>query len=143
MVGKKIPIYGFNKGALKLLIGSLELDTGVINITHKFHYVKTYKTSDGQEYTALNFEIPQDGDIPFDDQFQSTNNELVGYARRSNEGKNIKLSLLTEDYDPQRTYFLSLRTLEKVRLGERAVTTIMATSKTHTKFMAAINKQNL
>ena len=126
------------------LVGSIDLDTGVIILNQGFYDVKTYMTSDGQKYTALNFQLPVDGDIPkIDNQFQSTNSELAGYARRSNEGKSIKISLLTEDFDPQLTYFVSLRALEKVRNGERAVTTVMSSELPSYEFVAAINKQNL
>jgi len=127
------------------LVGSIDLDTGVIILNQGFYDVKTYMTSDGQKYTALNFQLPVDGDIPkIDNQFQSTNSELAGYARRSSvEGKNIKISLLTEDFDPQLTYFVSLRSLEKVRNGERAVTTVMSSELPSYEFVAAINKQNL
>ena len=138
------PIYGLSKKDKTLIVGSIDLDTGVIVINLGFHDVRTYMTSDGQNYTALNFAVPQEGDIPtIDDQFQSTNNQLFGYARRSNGGKDIKISLLTEDFDPQLTYFVSLRALEKVRVGERAVTTILSSPIKFNIFMAAINKQNL
>ena len=133
-----------NYKVFKRLVGSIDLDTGVIILNKAFYDVKTYMTSDGQKYTALNFLLPVDGDIlKIDNQFQSTNNELAGYARRSNEGKSIKISLLTEDFDPQLTYFVSLRALEKVRLGERAVTTVMSSELPPYEFVAAINKQNL
>ena len=129
------------------LVGSIDLDTGVIILNQGFYDVKTYMTSDGQKYTALSFLLPVDGDIPkIDNQFQSTNNELAGYARRgsgkSSRGQ-IKISLLTEDFNPQLTYFVSLRALEKVRLGERAVTTVMSSELPPYEFVAAINKQNL
>ena len=133
-----------NYKVFKKLVGSIDLDTGVIILKQGFYDVRTYMTSDGQKYTALNFKLPVDGDIPkIDNQFQSTNNELAGYARRSNDDKSIKISLLTEDFDPKLTYFVSLRALEKVRLGERAVTTVMSTELPPYKFVAAINKQNL
>jgi hypothetical protein len=125
-------------------VGNIDLDTGVIVLNQGFYNVITYMTSDGQNYTALTFDLPQDGDIPtIDNQFQSTNNLLAGYARRSDGGKKMKISLLTEDFDPQLTYFVSLRALEKVRLGERAVTTVMSSPIKINIFMAAINKQNL
>ena len=137
-------IYGLDEADNQHLVGNINLDTGVIVLSQGFYNVKTYMTSDGQNYTALTFDLPQDGDIPtIDNQFQSTNNELAGYARRSNEGKDIKIALLTEDFDPQLTYFVSLRALEKVRLGERAVTTVMSSPLKINIFMAAINKQNL
>ena len=140
-------IYGLDGADNQHLVGNIDLDTGVIVLNQEFYNVKTYMTSDGQNYTALTFDLPQDGDIPtIDNQFQSTNNELAGYARRSyskSATRNIKISLLTEDFDPQRTYFVSLRALEKVRLGERAVTTVMSSPIKINIFMAAINKQNL
>ena len=137
-------IYGRDSSDNQHLVGNIDLDTGVIVLNQGFYNVITYMTSDGQNYTALTFDLPQDGDIPtIDNQFQSTNNELAGYARRSGEGKRMKISLLTEDFDPQLTYFVSLRALEKVRLGERAVTTVMSSPIKINIFMAAINKQNL
>ena len=137
-------IYGLDEADNQHLVGSIDFDTGVIVLNQGFYKVRTYMTSDGQNYTALTFDLPQDGDIPtIDNQFQSTNNELAGYARRSGEGKRMKISLLTEDFDPQLTYFVSLRALEKVRLGERAVTTVMSSPIKINIFMAAINKQNL
>jgi hypothetical protein len=139
------PIYGKGVSTEEtIFVGGIDLDTGVIILNQGFYDVAPYMTSDGQKYTAMNFQLPVDGDIPtIDNQFQSTNNELAGYARRSNQGKVMKISLLTEDFDPQLTYFVSLRALEKVRLGERAVTTVMSSPLKLHKFMAAINKQNL
>ena len=120
-------LWGESEG-IKLVVGQIDLDTGAIYLNHKARNVGMYTTSDGQVYQSFTSDM---GDIPNIDNQHGTSEEasLAGYARRSDSLGGFKYSILKEVVDktlmlaPQ--LFISLRALEKIKNGERAVTTIL------------------
>jgi hypothetical protein len=121
-------LWGQTDDDIKLAVGKIDLDTGAIYLNHKAHNVGLYTTSDGQAYQSFTSDM---GDIPTIENQHGLAEEasLAGYARRSNSKKDFKYSILKEVVDktlmlaPQ--LFVSLRALEKIKYGERAVTTIL------------------
>jgi len=112
----------------KIVVGQIDLDTGAIYLNYKAHNVGIYITSDGQKYQSFTSDM---GDIPSIANQHGLSEEasLAGYARRSDSLGGFKYSILKEVVDevlslpPQ--LFVGLRALEKIKNGERAVTTIL------------------
>lgn len=120
-------LWGESDDSIKLVVGQIDLATGAIYLNHKAHNVGVYTTSDGQVYQSFTSDM---GDIPnIDNQHKfSEESSLAGYARRSNSLGGFKYSILKEVVDevlslPPRL-FVSLRILEKIKSGERQVTSI-------------------
>ena len=125
-------------------VGLFEYSTGLIHLIPKSEMDRypTYSTSDGQSYWSLKSDIP---DIFDESKFEgptqgaSEDSLLVGYIRRSNQGRTLKISLnvnaLSEvKEDPTVgsnfgaiTLAFSKAALLRVIKGERAVTTVVST----------------